>query len=100
MSSLLVFNRVYRLEIQSVMVGIFDSLTLSPPPLLCVNKYRGMHLYSGYYTLLKNNNIILRLPCLCKRGGGGDGQWACVDVESIQELYTVYFPRLGTYKDR
>jgi hypothetical protein len=54
MSSLLVFNRVYILEIQSVMVGSYDpSCKLAPlyllysspnhsppPPPPCVNKYR------------------------------------------------------------
>jgi hypothetical protein len=48
MSSLLVFNRVYRLEIQPVMVVLstcFVNLLLKPslclarPPLPCVNKY-------------------------------------------------------------
>ncbi len=72
------FIRVYRLEIQSVML-VFSTpfvnlrpsnnlLTGSPPPLPCVNKYRG----------------------------GGSGY-----VESnIQELpvYTVYLTRFRTYK--
>ncbi len=57
MSSLLVIKIVYRLEIHTVShVGIFDpscelaplffSLVHLPPPLPCVNKYRGMYLYS------------------------------------------------------
>jgi hypothetical protein len=52
MSSLLVFNRVYRLEIQSVMLVVPTPLVLAPlyllsssptPPLPCVNKYRYIH---------------------------------------------------------
>jgi hypothetical protein len=55
MSSLLVFDRVYRLEIQSVMLVLLTSLVnwrpsnllsgspTPPTPLPCVNKYRGMY---------------------------------------------------------
>ncbi len=64
MSSLLVFNRVYKLEIQSVMLVFstplmnysapltFSLVHLTPPPpppphpLVCVKKYRGMYSYS------------------------------------------------------
>jgi hypothetical protein len=66
MSSLLVFNRVYRLEIQSVML-VFSAplvnyrpsnlLSGSPtpsPPLPCVNKCREC------------------IHTMCTRGGGGD----------------------------
>ncbi len=47
MMYLLAFNRVYRLEIQSVLLlPIFDPFSLVhilPSPLPWVNKYRGMH---------------------------------------------------------
>jgi hypothetical protein len=58
MSPLLVFNRVYRIEIQSAMLVFSTPLVNyplsklltgsppTPPPLPCVNKYRGMYLYS------------------------------------------------------
>jgi hypothetical protein len=55
MSSLLEFKRVYRLEIQSVILVFSTPLVkLRPsnfslvhfPPLPSVNKYRGMYLYS------------------------------------------------------
>jgi hypothetical protein len=57
MSSLLEFDRVYRLKIQSVML-VFSTPTVNqrpsnlftglptPPPLPCVNNYRGMYSYS------------------------------------------------------
>jgi hypothetical protein len=65
MSSLLVFNRVYRLEIQSVLLvfrpifvnycpSTFSQVHLPPPPLPCVNKYRS----------------IQSIQCVTK--GGGD----------------------------
>ncbi len=60
MSSLLVFNRVYRLEIQSIMLvfttplvnycrsnlNLTGSPNRPPPPLPFVNKYSSMYLYS------------------------------------------------------
>jgi hypothetical protein len=83
MSSLLVLNRVYRLEIQSAMLvfstPLVNFLTGSPPtplPLPSVNKYE----YSGKY-----------LYC-----GGREGWGLC--GEHTQELYTVYLTRFRTYK--
>jgi hypothetical protein len=77
MSSLLMFHKVYRLEICTVShVGIFDPsceiaplylLSSSPPPLSCVNKYRSI-----VYSLYRGGD----------RGGSG-----C--VESIYRCYTM-----------
>jgi hypothetical protein len=75
MSPLLVCNRVYRLEIQSVMLvfstQLFEILSLyllsiSPPPLPCVNK-----------------NVYVFIQCVCNGGIGLCG-------EHMQELYTVF----------
>jgi hypothetical protein len=84
MSSLLVFNRVYRLKIQSVMLvfrpsfvnycpSTFSPVHLTPSPPR-VNKYRPISLY----------NV-----------GGGIG--LCGE-EHIQELYTLNLTRFRTNK--
>ncbi len=58
MSSLLVFNRVYRLEIQSVMLVFFTLFVNSrPSPLPCSNEYMG----------------YVFIHCVKGRGGGGVG---------------------------
>ncbi len=68
-SSLLVFNRVYRLEIQSIilvfstpLVNYSAPLTFSlvhlPPPLSCVNKYKDTCIHT-----------------VCNGGGVGWGDW-------------------------
>jgi hypothetical protein len=61
MSSLMAFNRVYRLEIQSVMLvfstGFVDYWSSNMPltsPLLCVNKYT---VYT--YTVCKGGGLAL-----------------------------------------
>jgi hypothetical protein len=55
-ASLLVFNRVYRLEMQSAMLVFSTPLVTSapltfslvdlPPPFPCVNKYSGIYSYN------------------------------------------------------
>ncbi len=59
MSSLLVFNRVYRMEIQSVMLAL-------PPPLPCLNK---------------NTVQYTRIQCLGGGGGGGVGEYGVIGGE-------------------
>jgi hypothetical protein len=101
MSSFLVFNRVYRLEIQSVIVGIFDlscklvhlyllSRSSPPPPPPCVNKYRSIH------------SIILYI--VQRGGGGGDGvMWraytglntVCDQIPNLQNCFTTPNKNLG-----
>jgi hypothetical protein len=70
MSSLLVFKRVYRLEIQSVMLVFSTSFVnyypynllnfslISSPPLPCVNKYSIM--YVNKYTMRKGGGVTMR----------------------------------------
>jgi hypothetical protein len=66
MSSLLVFNSVYGLEIQSVMLVFLESLSLyfsldrsPPPPLPCGNKYTVLAIYGPMiYTALYVRNAF------------------------------------------
>jgi hypothetical protein len=82
MSSLLVFNRVYRLEIQSVillfstpLVNQLPSKLLAgsstpTPPLPCVNMY-GVHVF---------------LLCVTVRGGGGSGPQQINTCRQVQGI--------------
>jgi hypothetical protein len=73
----MVFNTVYRLEIQSVShVGNFDpSCVLSP-----------LYLLSQY------------IQTMCGVGGFGVGVLSCVVDHILQEINTLYLTRLRTYK--
>jgi hypothetical protein len=82
MSSLLVFNRVCRLEIQSVMLVFFTQLCellpfsldhLPPPPVYCIQT-------------------------VCGWGGGGGGVLSCFEDHILQEFNTLFLTRFRTYK--
>jgi hypothetical protein len=61
--------------------NLLSGLPPPPPPFPCVNKYRGMYLYS------------------VQRGGGGGGaEEIGLCGEHLQELFTVSLPRFRTYK--
>ncbi len=77
-------NEVYRLEIQSVML-IFSPVTFSlvhlpphaPPPFPVLK-----------YSINCTDSVWL----------GGGGVLSCVGDHILQEFYTMYLTRLGTYK--
>ncbi len=90
MSSLLVFNRVYRLEIQSVMLvfsthlvnccpSTFSLTSPNPPP------------------FPKSTYIIYR-QCVAVGGEGVEGVLSCVVNHILQEFSTLFLTRFRTYK--
>ncbi len=94
MSSLLVFNRVYRLEIQSVMLVFSAPLvnqrpsnlvtgSLNPSSLPCVNKYTGMY----------SNSVL--------QGGGRDqvGRGPQTDKHLPLSTFTGQFLGFGVFID-
>jgi hypothetical protein len=91
MSSLLVFNRVYRLETQSVMLVfstplvnycpfIFSLTSPTPPPFLKVNAQ------------------YIRQCVAVGGGGGGGGVLNCVVRHILQEFNSLFLTRFRTYK--
>ncbi len=90
MSSSLVFNRVYRLEIQSIMLvfstpfvncspSTFSLASPTPPPLPKVT-----------YSIFRQ--------CVAVGGEGGGGVLSCVVDHILQELKTLFLTRFRTYK--
>jgi hypothetical protein len=90
MSSLLVFNSVYRQEIQPVMLVFSTHLvyccpstfSLTPPP---------------PHSLPKKNVQYIQTLCGCGRGGGG-GVLSCVVDHILQEFNILFLNRFRTYK--
>jgi hypothetical protein len=91
MSSLLVFNRVYRLEIQSVM------LVFSTPLVYCCLSTFSLT-FPHPSPLPKVNIQYMQTMFGC--GVGGEG-WvlSCFVDHILQEFYTLFLTRFKTYKN-
>jgi hypothetical protein len=91
MSSLLVFNRVYRLEIQSVL------LVFSIPPVNCCPST--FYLTSPTPPLLPKVNVqYIQTVCGCGGVGGVWGVLRCVVDHILQVFNTAFQTKSRTYK--
>jgi hypothetical protein len=82
----IVFNRFYRLEIHSLMVGIFD-----PAGELLPSKTKELHLCTVAL-------YVQYIQTVCGCGGGGGGVLNCAVDHILQEFYTLFLTRFRTYK--
>jgi hypothetical protein len=98
MSSLLVFNTVYRLEIQSVMLlfstalvnkrpSTFSHVHFPPPPLPCVNKYSSIH----YIQCVTGGEMI----GLCGEHILGVIHYVFDQIQNLQNCFTTPNKNLG-----
>jgi hypothetical protein len=99
-----VFNRFYRLEIHSLMDGIFNpACELLPPWMkelyLCTVAI--LYLLSDLphpSPLPKVNIQFIQTVCGCEVGVRGGGLLSCVVDHILQELNTLFLTRFRTYK--
>ncbi len=87
MSSLLVFNRVYVLEIQSVMLVFSTPLVNCCPSTFCLTSPTPP-------PLPKVNAQYIQTVCCC----GGGVVLSCVVDHILQEFNTLFLTRFRTYK--
>jgi hypothetical protein len=90
MSFSLVFNRVYRLEIQSVM------LVFSTPLVNCCPSSFSLT-FPTTPPIPKVNVQYIQTVCSCGRGWGG-GVELCCRPYILQEFNTLFLTRFRTYK--
>jgi hypothetical protein len=93
MSSLLVFNRVYRLEIQSVMLVLFSTHLC----VLLTTVYRPSNLpHPSPLPFPKSKYSIYRQ--YVAGGGEGGGELSCVGNCIMHVVNTLFLTRFRTYK--